>query len=813
HFLSVVTVILMASFFMFGCTGNTIDFSTIEIHAEDEYNVVAGTYTVDYTIDDLNSLIKDYDATVTITVLNKSDEVVSVSGNTFVVEANEVYSVTIQLTMNGESKEKTITVYAVTSPSQVTVTYVLSGGTGYPQEEFIDINTIPDLTVTPLREGYTFNGWYTDSDCTSLYQGEELIEDIILYAGWIINETAVTIVSFDLNGGVGSFPDIQVGLGSHVTEPALAPTKDGYTFVGWGESTSSTTLFDFENTTIQGQLVLYAIWEEILNPVTITYDLNGALQTSMIQETITSGSHPSGLSITPIKDGFVFAGWGYQTDTVEPLVLSEVTVSNDTTLYAIWHYSFTVLDGTNYFNDFYAEEDSTITDGWVNQLFLFNITFSADEFEDDFNIDSSRVEYGVFYTNQAITMGYYDYTSSKVTNSIVENEMDHLTYVPYIFHTDTLMSDTSYEVVFFLRWDGYLVLSQTYSFNSYITVESGLAVGANYVLSGGYYSYDNGNSSFRPSMFIEILEGYTARLDHTPYSSYSLLYREGIRTLITKDDVTGKEYLHVFHLDFQTPDVLLTSYNLGIDGDTLKPVYKIQYYFDEFISYPVSEVGFLYSTHHPYLKLDLYQVNKVRGTLDGSRDYFEANNTIYGNENDLYLRAYAIINGKVSYSEQVLKLSWNGSEYSISATYYMNADKLSPEYGYSSSFGSTNMNFCTITDSSLSCELKYSSINVSAEGQYFITGETLGVQSTISDVLIIDDYPTIEGVDNFGVYDHPVNLILDMYNPYWYMEFNGGEYIDLPRQIQLSEVGYYTIYYRTGYGMEQISFEITEPAE
>lgn len=40
----------------------------------------------------------------------------------------------------------------------------------------------PDI---PVRDGYVFQGWYTDSECNALYNFDtEIAEDISLYAGW-----------------------------------------------------------------------------------------------------------------------------------------------------------------------------------------------------------------------------------------------------------------------------------------------------------------------------------------------------------------------------------------------------------------------------------------------------------------------------------------------------------------------------------------------------------------------------------------------------------------------------------------------------
>lgn len=741
RFLSIVTVILMTSFFLVSCTNNNFDLSKINIIAEDQVGVVAGTYTIDYTIEELSDLVKEHGAVVTISVSNKSDEDVPISGNTFIVEVDEVYSVTIVLVAEGQQIVKTITIYAITSTPMITITYELNGGTGYPESEAIVCETVPDLTVTPVKDDYTFAGWYIDSFLTQIYTGYDLTDDTTLYAKWNMNAVVVE------------------------------------------------------------------------NPVNVTYNLNGAFQSEPIQETIELGSHPNGLEITPIYEGYVFAGWSTNQSTIKPAVLDEITVFEDITLYAVWHYDFIVLDGTDYFEEFFAEEDSTITDGAVEQLFLLNSILDVGKAEDDFNINGARVEYGLLYTEKDIDINYYDYVSNKIEGSLNLNEYKNASLIPFEIHTLPLLSDTSYNAVFYMRFDAYLLVSDVYSFTSYVTVNSGSVVGADNVLSGGYYAYDTGSFSFRPSTFITILDGYSARLDHISYDSYSKIYRKGIRTLITKDLSTGKEYLHVFNLDFQAPEVSVSYCSFDQENEDIKPTFRIMYPFEDYITYNISKCGVLYSYHHPFLKPDLYQVHKANATLDSSNYYLTTNSDIIGNGNDIYVRAYVIINGKMSYSNTVTKFVFVNSEYVVSDTFYIDINKPLPEYGYSYSYGSTNMKLWTITDSQLSSELVYNNIEITAEGQYFVTNEGMTSSSYLIDVLIIDDIPMISGVEENGVYDHPVDVAFMMYNPEWYFELDGGEYVYLPQQIQLTETGYYTIFYRTAYGIEEVHFQIVEKTE
>lgn len=67
-------------------------------------------------------------------------------------------------------------------------------------------------------------------------------------------------VHFESNGG-SSVEDQIVQYGEKVVMPE-DPVRDGYTFEGWYSDIDKTNLWDFENDTVSGNLVLYAKWTE-----------------------------------------------------------------------------------------------------------------------------------------------------------------------------------------------------------------------------------------------------------------------------------------------------------------------------------------------------------------------------------------------------------------------------------------------------------------------------------------------------------------------------------------------------------------------
>lgn len=116
--------------------------------------------------------------------------------------------------------------------------------------------TLPELT----RDGFVFEGWYSDSNFTPSSQctsNTYFNKDTTLFAKWI----KLCTVSFDTNGGSSVESPQTVQEGQMATEPAAAPTRDGYTFDGWYTERDGGTVFDF-SVPITEDVTIYAKWEE-----------------------------------------------------------------------------------------------------------------------------------------------------------------------------------------------------------------------------------------------------------------------------------------------------------------------------------------------------------------------------------------------------------------------------------------------------------------------------------------------------------------------------------------------------------------------
>ena len=130
--------------------------------------------------------------------------------------------------------------------------------------------TRPDApAATP---GYTFGGWNKADGTAWDYASDKVTDNITLYAKWAANTYTIT---FDTAGGSEIAPITQ-DCGTVITAPE-APTREGYTFIGWDKEIPTT--MPAENMTLKarwkdtekptGEIIIGANkWQEFLNTLT-----------------------------------------------------------------------------------------------------------------------------------------------------------------------------------------------------------------------------------------------------------------------------------------------------------------------------------------------------------------------------------------------------------------------------------------------------------------------------------------------------------------------------------------------------------------
>src|SRR5690606_38034776 len=120
------------------------------------------------------------------------------------------------------------------------------------------------------------------------------------------------------SGGSTVEPMLNVLDGSLILAPT-APTRLGYTFVGWFKDMELADEFSFATDIVVMDITLYAKWEVV--EYTITYHLNGGEATNPLTYTIET---PSFDLTQATKLGYTFDAW--TTAEVEGSVATEVLV-------------------------------------------------------------------------------------------------------------------------------------------------------------------------------------------------------------------------------------------------------------------------------------------------------------------------------------------------------------------------------------------------------------------------------------------------------------------------------------------------------
>lgn len=148
-------------------------------------------------------------------------------------------------------------------------------------------------------------------------------------------------VTFNANGGSGAPAAQTKWYGTTLKLSTTKPTRTGYTFKGWGTSSTSTSVAyaPGANYTANAADTLYAIWTEIT--YTITFNANGGTggpttQTKYYTKTLTLSTSK------PTRTNYNFLGWATSASATTAQYQSggSFTTNAKTTLYAVWELAY-----------------------------------------------------------------------------------------------------------------------------------------------------------------------------------------------------------------------------------------------------------------------------------------------------------------------------------------------------------------------------------------------------------------------------------------------------------------------------------------
>ena len=202
-----------------------------------------------------------------------------------------------------------------------------------------EIITLPEA---PIKDNYTFKGWYLDKNTWNEKLSEDyfinkaLTHDINSYAYYeenVIPEPQEYTINFYVDDDI--FSTLKTSGNELITLPN-PPKKDSYEFVGWffDKDTFNNQLKEdtYLNKSLDQDINVYANYlfkEEPVKEFTVTFDTCGGDKMDSITTSIIS-SEP-----IPTRDGYKFLGW-YLEKTYISKVMFPYEVKQNITLYAKW---------------------------------------------------------------------------------------------------------------------------------------------------------------------------------------------------------------------------------------------------------------------------------------------------------------------------------------------------------------------------------------------------------------------------------------------------------------------------------------------
>lgn len=160
-----------------------------------------------------------------------------------------------------------VTLYALWIGDEYEITYELDGGVNNAlNPSKYNYTTGVETLAAPTKEGYAFEGWYSDGSfaedkkVTSI--SEDQLGDVTLFAKWKVAEPEITeyTITYELGGGTNdSSNPIKYTAGVGVAS-FKNPTKEGFVFAGWFSDAKFTFRVTSIATDFTGDIKLFANW-------------------------------------------------------------------------------------------------------------------------------------------------------------------------------------------------------------------------------------------------------------------------------------------------------------------------------------------------------------------------------------------------------------------------------------------------------------------------------------------------------------------------------------------------------------------------
>ena len=249
---------------------------------------------------------------------------------------------TLSPVVDGWINEKTpqassnVTLYAVWSRNNYSISYTLNGGSISGQPTSYNVESANFTLPTPTRNGYTFTGW-TGTGLSKLTKTVTVNKGSTgnrnYTANWSINTYTI---GYTLNGGSISGQPTNYNVET-ATFALPTPSKSGYAFTGWtGTGLSGLTKTVTVSKGSTGNRSYTAHFEKTVNATFKYYNNQTVTVTGKITDSATSVIVKAPAA-SGIPSGYTFRGWSTSSAanaSVNAAASASVTISANVTYYA-----------------------------------------------------------------------------------------------------------------------------------------------------------------------------------------------------------------------------------------------------------------------------------------------------------------------------------------------------------------------------------------------------------------------------------------------------------------------------------------------
>ena len=211
-----------------------------------------------------------------------------------------------------------MTVEAVVTANEYTITYDAGEGTVTPATQKVTYDTVPGSFATPTRTGYNFLCWTYEENAVSATDVWKTPSDVTFVAKWVEQEKCT--VTFMQAGHQPIVIEVVEGESLAANQIPQTKPRAGYTVVWETKDLSSIT----------SNIIVNAIATPCT--YTITYDAAHGTVTPATQQ-VTFDTAPGSFA-TPTREGYKFKGWEYNGKVISATDIW--TVASNVVLTAKW---------------------------------------------------------------------------------------------------------------------------------------------------------------------------------------------------------------------------------------------------------------------------------------------------------------------------------------------------------------------------------------------------------------------------------------------------------------------------------------------